>query len=276
MSEILGTVVLENGRLAPIGEMTAFPGNSIYEVIRVVEGRPVFLKDHLERLYRSLELAGRRFVPESDQLMADMATLIEANQAKNVNLRLVYVPLQEGFDVHMYLIPTQVPDPTVVMEGASLATYHIDRENPNIKTVSQSFKDLLLAEPFRGKFELLLVDGQGWIREGSKTNVFFIVDHKLVTPPAKDVLPGITRKKVLEVCREEGIEVEEGYVAIRDLDRVSALFLTGTSIGVLPVKQVDDTIFDVEHPILRILQEGYRRKEVSDRQEQDAQAFEKP
>ncbi|QSX08300.1 aminotransferase class IV family protein [Alkalibacter rhizosphaerae] len=268
LSEILGSFIYKNGALVgKPDQMEAFPGDSIYEVIRMVDSRLVFLEDHLDRFYGSLELAGKKAKPERLVLKESMERLIHANGGGSRNLRLVYVPLEIGFHLYMYLIPTAVPDEKTRKEGASVVTHRVDRENPNIKTVSQSYKDLLQQEGFQGKFELLLVDSQGWIREGSKTNIFFILNDSLVTPPAKEVLPGITRKKVLEICREEGIKVEEGFLSIQDLDQVSGIFLTGTSIGVLPVKDVDGRAFPLDHPVLKRLKDGYEKKAAQKEQE---------
>lgn len=268
MDQILGTYVIEKGTLKEKGEsMPPFPGESIYEWIRVSDGYPVFLKDHLERLNRSITLAGFLPFSEEDNLNGMIRDFLKINGAGEGSLRLVVVPGEGTSGLYLYLLPAQLPDETLITEGAHLVTYHAHRENPHIKTVAQSYKDLLKTEEFQGIYELLLVDDDGTIREGSRTNVFFIREGVLVTPPAHGVLPGITRRRVMEICKEEGFQVLEERVTVEDLDEMEGLFLTGTATGILPVSEVNGRSFDSRHPVLRQLQEGYRRKEEEDRRD---------
>ena len=87
--------------------------------------------------------------------------------------------------------------------------------------------------------------------EASKSNVFAIINNTVITPPDDLVLPGITRKYVLEVCREMGIPVRMRAIQLEEIEKVDGLFLTGTSIHVLPVCQVNDTRLSVENEIMR-------------------------
>src|SRR5690554_31023 len=80
LSEILGNFIYKNGALVEKpDQMEAFPGDSIYEVIRMVDGKLVFLEDHLDRFYGSLELAGKKAKPERRVLKGSMERLIHAN-----------------------------------------------------------------------------------------------------------------------------------------------------------------------------------------------------
>lgn len=267
MDQILGTYVYERGITKEKAEsMPNFPGESIYEWIRVSGGYPVFLKDHLERLNRSLTLAG--WTPfQEGTLVEILRDFLKKNNATEGSLRLVYVPAEGEKGLYLYLLPAQLPDESLMTNGARLLTYQAHRANPHIKTVAQSYKDLLKTEEFQGIYELLLVDDDGTIREGSRTNVFFIRKGELITPPAQGVLPGITRRRVMEICKAEGFQVLEETVTVDDLGQMEGLFLTGTATGILPVSEVNGKAFDFRHPILRKLQEGYRHKEEEDRLE---------
>jgi branched-chain amino acid aminotransferase len=81
----------------------------------------------------------------------------------------------------------------------------------------------------------------------------------LSTAPEKEVLPGITRKYVLEIARKEQIPLQERIWSLAELNRLVSVFISGTSPKVLPVKQIDNHVFDVAHPLLRLLMERFER-----------------
>ncbi|MBF7096527.1 aminotransferase class IV [Alkalibacter mobilis] len=238
--------------------------SSVYEVIRTIDKKPLFLSEHLDRFYTSLDHAGYKNVPDRKKLEADINELIKKNDLEGVNVRVVYTADNNKYDLVMYLIKTRIPQKSEVEKGVKTRTYHAERKDPNIKTAAQSFKDLLNKKDFQGIHELLLVDRNGYVTEGSKSNVFFIKDGKVMTPPLKDVLPGITRKKVIEICEENKIDVEDRLIHINELVGLTGLFITGTSIGVLKVRSVDDFKFDVKDPVIEILANGYEKKVKED------------
>jgi len=103
-----------------------------------------------------------------------------------------------------------------------------------------------------------LMNKQNQITEGSRSNIFFIdKGGKLIAPPGKDILPGITMKYVLELAAAEGIQIEEKTVSTDTLDSLVSVFISGTSPKVLPVNQIDDYLFDVDHPLLRLLMDRF-------------------
>jgi branched-chain amino acid aminotransferase len=108
-------------------------------------------------------------------------------------------------------------------------------------------------------YEIILENDDGYISEGSRSNLFFIRENTLFTSPVEDVLPGITRKKVIEIAESLGIELHERGVRRDELYHFEAMFLTGTSIKILPVLSVEKYRFDTNHPILRSLMESYDR-----------------
>ncbi len=102
-------------------------------------------------------------------------------------------------------------------------------------------------------FEALLVNHDDYITEGSRTNVFFISDNKIITAPEHMILPGIMRSKVIEIIKLFGFELITTPLPMAMLQKVDAVFLTGTSPRILPVNSIDDLTYDVNHKLLRTL-----------------------
>ena len=105
--------------------------------------------------------------------------------------------------------------------------------------------------------EALLVDRNGFITEGSKSNFFAIKDKKLITAKGETVLRGITRDKIFKIAEELGVEVEEKEIKATEIRELDSLFISGTSVAILPISQIDDIKFDVNNEILRNIMKKY-------------------
>ena len=105
-----------------------------------------------------------------------------------------------------------------------------------------------------GVYETVLVNDRKEITEGSRSNIFFIDPmDRVITPPLKDVLPGITRKYVIGICQSEAIEVIERPVVLNELNRFISCFISGTSPKVLPVWQLDSFQFRADHRVTKTI-----------------------
>ncbi|MCY1723366.1 aminotransferase class IV [Prolixibacteraceae bacterium Z1-6] len=225
----------------------------IYEVLRVVNGVPLFLEDHLERFFKSAYIAGKEIKFSSSQIRSFLMRLIETDNVETGNILLsCKTNLKAFFIAHKY------PSKEDYKKGVSCGILHAERENPNAKvfqtSVRQQANDLIEASEL---YEVLLVDKKERITEGSRSNVFFVKGDKIITPKAKKVLLGITRQKTFYCAAELGLVVTEKNVKLNDLAGYDALFITGTSPKILPVKQVAETSFDPKNKVVKILIEKY-------------------
>ena len=106
-------------------------------------------------------------------------------------------------------------------------------------------------------YEVLLVDRNGSITEGSRSNVFFIKNGEVYTAPSDKVLLGVTRSKVVEIIRDMGVTLHEEAPAAADIAEYQAAFISGTSPKVLPIASIGDVGFNVNDPVLRSIMEKY-------------------
>lgn len=241
--------------------MDPYTGTSFYEVLRVIEGKCIFLGDHLDRLNESLRLSGISYSFGSDQVFSILQGLIRRNGLLSGNIRLIVrVSKTEPPELFSCCIPFSYPNAAQYEQGVSTAIYHISRANPNVKQFNPLYqKEMLTFMADRNIYEALLVDEQACITEGSRSNVFFIRHNALFTAPGNTVLKGITRDKVISICKELNYMLIEDPISINDLNSMEALFLTGTSPKILPVCRIDDRLFNVDHPMMRILMEAYEQ-----------------
>lgn len=265
MQECTGTYFFAGDRLSHVSSF-AEPFFShtgyVYEVFRVIDGIPLFIEDHLDRLFQSASLIHASVPVSVRMLVQRVRELIDANKLSVGNIKVVFFPADAGpGSLYMYVNPHQYPGNREFMRGVSVTLFEGVRTNPNAKVMDTPLRQKTNhMKAIKDVHETLLVDQHGFITEGSRSNVFFIINNEVVTPPLKDVLPGITRKHIIECCLKEGIPFREGKVAVDDLVGVGAAFLTGTSRKVLPIKRVNDMAMDPAHPVIRQISHAFNNK----------------
>jgi D-alanine transaminase len=269
-----------NGQIMPLDEVRITPldrgflfGDAVYEVLRVYGGRPFLLDEHLERLAHSLE-AIRIGGIDLGRLRRRILDTIAAGPFGEA---VVYIQITRGAAPRTHAFPAgAVPleflyveafedrHPELRERGAAVITYpDIRWDRCDIKSTNL-LGNVLAAQAAKeaGAYEAILYLPDGTITEGSRTSFFGVLGGRLLTAPATSaILPGITRRLILDLARAQAIPIEEHVLTLADLPRVTELFLTGTTSEVLPVVRVDgQPVADGRPgPVTRRLQEAYRR-----------------
>ncbi len=125
--------------------------------------------------------------------------------------------------------------------GISLKTYEFLRPLPEVKTTFYVVGKL--AQLDANTDDVLFVYGSN-VLETPRSNIFFVKDGALITAGA-NVLKGITRKLVIEIAQEEGLEVIERDVPLNSISDMEGAFITGTTKPIIPVRQIDSVKYDV-------------------------------
>ncbi|MGM0396073.1 MAG: aminotransferase class IV [Bacillota bacterium] len=253
-----------NGKLESVEEAKVFDritGPAIYEVIRVVNGKPLFLEDHLERIFKSSELAEFNITYNKDDIRAHVMRLIDSDDIGDNNIKLLATTDESGEEMFLiYAVDSFYPPSSYYNEGVKTILFNHQRDNPNAKVQHSDFrqrvKDAMTRE---NAFEALLVNEQGYILEGSRSNMFYVMNQKLYTAPAADVLLGITRKHIIALALRLGYPVLERRLHKDEIDKLEGMFISGTSVGILPVSWIDDKkLPTVDNIIINKLVEGYK------------------
>jgi branched-chain amino acid aminotransferase len=240
------------------GEEVFDSGISIYEVMRVMGGVCVFMEDHVLRLKQSAGLS-RLTIPFDIQWIYNIVrTLITRNRLLNGNIKLVLNFSNNQAVLYAYLVPYSYPGPSLYRKGIDTALYSVVRSDPNVKrivpAIQQTLREFISAKKI---YEALLVDANGKITEGSRSNVFFIRGETLYTAPGNMVLKGITREKILALCKELNYKIIETPVSTDSLDKMDSAFLTGTSPRILPIRTVGTRTFMPDNRVMQHLRNAY-------------------
>lgn len=233
---------------------------SVYEVIRVLDGVPLFLEDHMERLRSSAASLGKDITQMLPLIVSDIKKLIKINNSPLKNIKLLVFHLsQETPEYILCFIKSSYPSAVQYSKGVHTVLFHAERSNPNAKVLNTGLRDIIDSKLLEtGAHEALLVNSQGEITEGSRSNLFFVVQDKIYTAPAQDVLIGITRKYIIQACNNIGLTVEEQPIPFSIQDYAEGAFITGTSPKVLPIATIEEAeINSADNRIVQSIMKEY-------------------
>lgn len=189
--------------------------------------------------------------------MLQLTTLIKHLNIQEGNIKILILN-QSPYPIYCYQIKHSYPTSFEYKYGVKLSTWPFERNNPAVKQYSADYKNKVARFKENEKiYEALLENKQGAITEGSQSNIFFIRNYKLYTAPGHMVLNGITRDKTIEISKTLEVSLTFEPVLTCDLKTFDAAFLTGTSPKILPVKQINNVIFDPDHRLALKLMPAY-------------------
>ncbi|MBN1119316.1 MAG: aminotransferase class IV family protein [Bacteroidales bacterium] len=234
-------------------ELIGTPKNSFYEVLRVVKRRPLFFEDHFERFEASCKSMNLHSGIPQEEIHQLCLQTIQQNNVETANLKFELLVFSNSLALSICLMPHYYPKEEDYKKGVKLTCYKAERPDPHVKQsvinnkIKEEISDL---KQKAGAYEVLLLNHDDEITEGSRSNIFFIQNNRIVSPPSGVILEGITRKKVLSLTEKLGIGYMERPVKLVELTGYEAVFLTGTSPKILPVAQIHETEYLVNHPII--------------------------
>ena len=242
--ENIGKICIINGEALTSNKLDEYSNDkykAFYEVIRIIKGVPLFFEDHFTRLKNSMSKLNFELSLSKKNLKEQIKSACEKNQLSECNVKVIVLQYEEEQHVLIFINQFYYPTKEQYDCGVPCCTMNLKRQNPNIKMIHSGYKEELQRTVTDKKvFEALLVNENGKITEGGKSNVFFVKGDKIYTSPEDFILIGITRQYVVDVCKKLGYEVIETLIGLDSLSSFDAAFITGTSLKVLPVSNIDD------------------------------------
>lgn len=228
----------------------------IYEVLRVIDGKPIFLENHFKRMENSFKLIGQEAILVYEEVSNKIYDLIKNENKLEGNIKITYEVYSKKLKI--FFIEHSYPSNEMYENGVKTILYFGERENPNAKIVNENLREKINKEiKDNSAYEAILVDSNGYITEGSRSNIFMVKGNKLLTSPVKFVLPGITRGEIIDLAKKNKIEVEEVEYKYLDVNKLDGMFISGTSPKVLPINSINDITLDPNNGIVRRLMLEY-------------------
>jgi branched-chain amino acid aminotransferase len=261
------TIIYLNGQFVKANEAkTDFYGQSLHYGYGVFEGICSFKTvsgetkifkaiEHFERLKKSATALNMPYPFYTVELIAATYKVLAENNLQDAYIRpLVYAPANMSFNKNT--------ESFIVIEAWEMGlflgdkllrvmTSSFQRPNPKgfkieAKATGHYVNSILASQEAKanGFDEALLTDMNGFAAEGPGANMFYEKDGKLFTPSLGNILPGITRATVLEICNENNIEVEEKLFTIDEIkQQADAAFYCGTAVEIIGWQSLDDVEF---------------------------------
>ncbi|MSR67953.1 hypothetical protein EXS65_03985 [Candidatus Peribacteria bacterium] len=255
----------KNGSVLPTAEAIIAVSNieyaygfGVYETIRVVHGKPVFLSEHLKRLMTSASAIELKHTLSETIIGEWIASLLTKISADTCNLKILLIGAKTPEDVQLFILPLapKFPDKKLFRDGVSVITAEYERLLPNAKTLNMLPSYLFYKKAKEaGCYDALLIDRNGNITEGTGTNLLAIKGRTIISPPKENILEGVMRSNVLKIARENGYDVREEPIALKKINEYDGFFLTSTSSKILPISRIDDTVIKIPDTLKELM--GY-------------------
>jgi branched-chain amino acid aminotransferase len=276
------TIISLNGKFVKAEEsntdlysQTLHYGYGVFEGIRAyntLNGVKIFkAKEHYNRLKKSCELINIPFNYSIEQLIEQTYQLLKINNFQDAYVRpLIFcspnMNLTKPNEVSLMICAWEwgayLGEKTLNLCISSYCRPHPRSTQIEAKVCGNYVNSILASSEAKSKGydEALLLDSDGFLAEGPGSNLFFEKNGKLHTPKKGNILPGITRSTVFELCQKLSIPLEEGDFKTDDLINADSAFLCGTAAEIVGISSLDDTTFtiDWENSLGKKLQTAYK------------------
>jgi branched-chain amino acid aminotransferase len=284
-----GALVPRNQAVVSVFDAGFVLGDGVWEGLRVADGHPAFLEQHLDRLWEGAAAIALDIGMTREELARQLYRTLAANgvTGDGVHIRLMVTrgPKSTPYqDPRMSAGPATVviiaeykdPVPSTIGQGLSLFTVHVrrpapDTVDPKLNSHSKLNDITACIQAYTaGADEALMLDPHGFVATCNSTHFFLVRKGEVWTSTGDYCLGGITRSNVLRICREQGIPARERNFSLTEVYSADEAFVTGTFAGLVHVRTVDGRRIGTGEggPMVRRLRELYRelvRQDVAGR-----------
>ncbi len=251
-------------------------GDGVWDSLRYHNDKFIFLKEHLDRLYKDAKLIDLKIHLSRKKLSEELKRTIKINKMKSdVHIRII---VSRGMKATPYQSPkVTISKPTIIIipeykkpdikaynKGLKLVTVKtirgpINVQNPQINSLSKLNCILACIEANKKNAdEALMFDINGNIATNNSTHFFFVKNNTVFTSTGKYCVTGITRQKIIDLCKKNKIKVIEKNFKLKEVLDADEAFCTGSFAGIVSVNQINNKKYSLKkHPITKELTNFY-------------------
>ena len=268
-----------NGCFLPKEEIKISPddrgflfADGVYEVAKWYAGLFFDMESHVSRLKRSLSELKIGW-NEPDLFPSIASELIRINELES-SYALIYLQVTRGVARRTHYFPSREVTPTVYAYAWGYTPEALPEEKGvkvilredirwsrcDIKSVALLANTLSFQEAYEKGMKECIFVRNGFITEGSHSNIFFVIDGTLFThPESNNILSGVTRKNILRLAKESGLKIREEAVSLERLKSCQEAFITNTSAELTPVTEMEGIIIGngTTGPVSRLLRKKF-------------------
>lgn len=264
---INGRLIIENKAKIHVRDRGFLYGDGLFETLRSYKGFIFMLDAHLQRLFHSLKVLKYNIYFDKEYIEDAVNKTVKKN---NLSAGDTYIKIIVTRGIHRgELHFDKYYKPNLIIIADSLAPYPEDDYTKGINIISSSIIRQAIGSPiyshkllnyfenifakdeahYNGAQEAIFLTRDHLVLEGASSNIFYIKRNMLYTPPlTQNILPGITREVVIDICNENRIKVRQKKIHYRDIIEADEIFKTSSIAGIVPVRKIDRFIITGEIP----------------------------
>lgn len=231
-------------------------GDGVFEGIRVYDGVVFLLKEHIDRLYNSAKFIKLNIPISKEEMMAAVIETVKRNRAKNSYIRLLVTRGvgDLGLDprkcsrASIIIIVEQIQLVGGAAKEKGISAIIASTRRDSVSATTHEVKSLNYLNSILAKLEAneagadmaIMLDSRGFVSEAEAANIFIVRNGTIATPPTTaGILDGVTRRRIIKLIRELGMDVVERDITPFELITAEEVFLTGTGAEILPVTKIN-------------------------------------
>lgn len=242
-----GELIHHDQATIQINDLGLIRGYAAFDYLRVIHNIPLFIDDHLDRFFHSMNLMKLNSAYSKAEVKEFVQQLIRKNQLGISGLRLIvsggfsssnYLP-SENTNFFIFHDQLTFPSEEVYNKGIAVKSVDFQRPLPQVKSTNY-FMGILQSLEMGNQFQDVLYHNNGKVTELPRANVFMVTNKKEIITPKSNILHGITRKNLLQL-KNDGFVIKEKDFTLSELKANSSeVFLSSSTKRVLPITRIDD------------------------------------
>ena len=234
-------------------------GDAVYEMILSINGRCIFLNDHLARLKKSLDSIKLNLNFKEKNLVDEIKRISNLNDnpfqaiyiqiSRGVQLARNHLP-EENLSPTVFITSFKINNPSDIEKGISALLKEDERWlKANIKSTSLLANVLSKIEADSEGHDEVILHKDGFLNEGAVSNLFLFINDDLHTPSLDaNILSGVTRAKLIHLAEADNINVIQRIIRVSEIDDAQEVFMSSTTKGVIPLVKIIGSNFDTDQP----------------------------
>src|SRR3954469_20741118 len=276
-----GLVASVNGGYKPLAEASVsifdhgfLYGDGVFEGMRVFDGGLFRAQDYMARFARSARTLGLALPADTDEVLEIIGEVVRRSDLRDAHVRPIVTRGfgGPGIDPRLCPVPSLIVSaypfpPFLGADPIKLFTSAVVRKAPRslgAHVKSLNYLDAIVAKQQAGELgvhDAVMLDSLGAVAECTGANLFIVIGETLHTPTTRAALPGITRRTVLEIAAEQGIEAVERDIWPMELHAADGAFVCGSGAGIVPIGSFDGRpVVQPTHPIITHIQDAYKAR----------------
>jgi len=248
-----GTILPSKDACIPIDNIEFSYGYGVYETLKVRNNIVYFPLEHIKRLLESANIIQLTHQFNQKQIIKFLEEFTKQiqNESYNIKIELIGTNKPNIADIYIFATSPFFITPKIKNQGVKTILFNGERQYQKAKTLNMLTSYLAYKEAKeKNAYDALLVDQNGFIQEGTRSNLFYTDGTTIFTPPKETVLDGVTQNTIIEALNKNKIKVVQRPLKKEEINSFIGYFLTSTSINILPITTIESTQFSIP-PIVK-------------------------